>query len=244
MSLNLEDIARMAGVSRSTVSRVINHRSDVNESTRKKVLQIIEDHNFSPNISARTLVTRHTRIIGILFPLAVTAFSSLYFSTLLQGIGDTTHQRDYATLLWWGEYGEEEERFSKRILQNNNLMEGLIIATHKIENSFIKRIVATKIPFVMLERPAALNDQVSYITIDNVQSAQTAVEHLIKLGRRRIGHITGPMVNVDVVDRLTGYCKTLESHHIPFDPNLVTEGHFDYRSGYLATRELLKRGAD
>ncbi len=244
MSLNLEDIAKLAGVSRSTVSRVINDRSDVSESTRKKVMRIIDEHNFRPNLAARTLVTQRSKVIGTLLPQSPTALSSLYFPNLLEGIGDTTHQRDYATLLWWGQSGEEEQRFTKRILQKNQLMEGLIIAAHTLDNSLIQRIFETKIPFVMVERPAIFNDQINYVTVDKVAGAKTPVEHLINLGRRRIGHITGILVNVDGMDRLTGYRNALERHNLPMDPDLIVEGHFNQKFGYLGMKQLLKQGVD
>jgi len=244
MSLNLEDIARLAGVSRSTVSRVINHHPNVSDATRQKVLQIIEEQNFRPNLAARTLVTQRTRVIGILIPHAVAVFTPYYFPTLLQGIGDTTHERDYATLLWWGQSGAEEERFTRRILQQNRLMDGLIIASATVDDPLIPRMLQMKIPFVMVERPLYFADQISYVTIDNVQGAKMAVDHLIKLGRRRIGHLTGSLNNVDGQDRLTGYRLALQEHGIPFNPDYVVEAQFTRKAGYTGMKELLQRDVD
>lgn len=244
MSLNLEDIAELAGVSRSTVSRVINGRSDVSEKTRERVLRVIEEHNFRPNHAARSLVTHRTQTIGILVPQPVTAFNSRYFPTLLQGVGDVTHERDYATLLWWGQPGEEEERFSRRILQQNQLVEGLILASHTIDTGLVQRMVQTKIPFVMVERATQFADKISYVTIDNVSAAQDAVEHLIRLGRRRIAHISGLLTNIDGIDRLAGYRNALEKHGIPFDEQLVLEGEFNFRSGYRCMKHLLAYDID
>ncbi len=242
--MNIEDIAKLAGVSRSTISRVLNNRSDVSERTRQKVMRIIEENNYRPNPAARTLVTQRTRVIGVLVPHSVTSFASPYLPTLLQGIDDASHQRDYATLLWWGKYGEEEERFTKRILHDNPLMEGLIVAFHNIDNALIGRMVETGIPFVMVERPGQYIDQISYVTIDNVKAGRVATEHLISLGRRRIGHISGPMQTVDGIDRLTGYRYTLDRSGIPFNPDLVIEGQFDIDGGYMAMKELLKQNVD
>lgn len=244
MSLNLEDIARLAGVSRSTVSRVINDQPNVSENTRQRVWQIVEEHNFRPNLAARSLVTQRTRVIGIFYPHPLQAFTPYYFPTLLQGIVDTTHDRDYATLLWWAQSSEEKERFSKRILQQNRLMDGLIIASAPIDDPLIQRIVELEIPFVMVERPTRFEDKIGSVTIDNVKAAQVAVEYLISLGRRRIGHITGAMNNIDGRDRVTGYRQALEAQGLPFDPALVVEGKFNRNSGYLGMKELLTRNLD
>ena len=242
--MNIEEIAKLAGVSRSTISRVLNNRSDVSERTRQKVMRVIEENNYRPNPAARTLVTQHTRVIGILVPHSVVSFASPYLPTLLQGIGDTAHERDYATLPWWGQYGAEEERFTRRILHKNQLMEGLIVAFHSVDNVLISRMIETQIPFVMVERPTQFIDQISYVTIDNEAGAYAAVEHLISLGRCRIGHISGPMERVDGIDRLNGYRRALEKHHIPYNPDLVIEGQFDINGGYEGMREMLKRGVD
>ncbi len=244
MTLNLEDVAKIAGVSRSTVSRVINDHPNVSDSTREKVLKVIEEQNFRPNLAARTLVTQRTRVIGVLTPHSVAVFTPYYFPVLLQGIGDTTHERDYATLLWWGQSGDEEERFSRRILLQNRLMDGLIISSAPVDDPLIPRMLESKIPFVLVERATRFTDQISYVTVDNVQAAQMAVEHLIKLGRRRIGHITGALNNIDGIDRLTGYHNALQKHNIRYDPPLVAKGEFTRRSGYSGMNELLSRGVD
>lgn len=245
--MNLEDIARKAGVSRSTVSRVINNEDYVSEKTRARVMAVIEQEGFTPNPAARALVTQRTQVIGVVIP---TAFSvvfedSLYFPTLLQGISEATHARDYATLLWLGQPSEDEELFHKRVLKNR-LMDGLIIAsaTKTNQGSFIDHLLRMKTPFVMVERPIHRAEEVSYVTVDNVQAAQNAVSHLINQGRRRIGIITGDMDNADGLDRFQGYKNALLQAHLPFDATLVMEGHFTQRSGYLGMKALLERNVD
>jgi DNA-binding LacI/PurR family transcriptional regulator len=231
--MNIEDIARLAGVSRSTVSRVLNERSDVSERTRQKVMEVIEANRYQPSHAARTLATQRTRVIGVLVPHAATSFFSPYLPTLLQGIGDSTHERDYSTLLWWGQYGEEEERLTRRILDANQLMEGLIVAFHAVDNVLVERIVKTNIPFVMVERPTQFADQISYVTVDNVQGARTAV-----------GHITGHMHNIDGIVRCESYRQTIRDHGLVYEPELIVEGQFDIKSGYQGMKELLKLGVD
>ncbi len=242
MRLNLDDIARFAGVSRTTVSRVINDHPDVSASTRQKVWKVIEEHHFQPNLVARMLACQRTQILGIVIRNPIGAFRSYYASILFQGINDITNEHDYATLMWWeSQRGEEIDRFSQRILQQNRLVDGILVATAEMDALLIDHMLEMRIPFVLMAKPIRHADRISYVTIDNVQAAQTAVEHLIRQGRRRIGHITGALTNIDGQDRLTGYCKALEQHGIPFDPRLVAEGAFTRESGYSAMRELLAR---
>lgn len=243
--MNLEDIARKAGVSRSTVSRVINNEPYVREQTRQKVLEIIERERFSPNPAARALVTQRTRVIGVVIPSTINVVfeDSFYFPTLLQGVADATHARDYAMLLWLGKDGEDQERFQNRVTKNR-LMDGLIIASATLNDPFVERLVQSDLRFVMVERPSNYHDRVSYVTVDNVSAAQVAVEHLINHGRRKIATITGALDNPDGQDRLEGYKKALKRSGIPFNPALVAEGRFTRKAGYLGMRQLLDQDID
>lgn len=241
MNLNLDDIAELAGVSRTTVSRVINHRPDVSETTRQKVWKVIEAHEFRPNPVAQMLVRQRTQIIGLAFCNPIPAFQSPYASILLGGINEITNERDYATLMWWEQEGMEEDHFSLRILQQKRLMDGMVTAFMSINTAFIDHMVQLGIPFVMTEKPTRHIDQISYVSIDNIQSAQIMVEHLLQLGRRRIAIISGPANNIDGQDRLVGYRRALHENDIPFDSHLVAEGAFHRKSGYAAMRALLAR---
>jgi LacI family transcriptional regulator len=241
MTLNLDDIARLAGVSRTTVSRVINDRPEVSESTRRTVQKVIEEVKFHPNIAARMLASQRNRIIGVAVCNPTQTFRSDYGAILFEGISGVTNERDYATLLYWEQSHSELDRFSERILQQNRLMDGMLMASTDIASPLIDHLVELKIPFVMLEKPTKHEDVISYVTIDNVQSAVDVVEHLIKLGRKRIGHIVGLTNKVDAQDRLTGYRKALQQWDLPFDPRLVTEGSFSRENGYRAMKELLAR---
>lgn len=242
---NLEDIARKAGVSRSTVSRVINNEPYVSEATRAKVQAIIEAEGFSPNPVARMLVTQRTRVIGVVIPhtLQIAFQDPYYFPTLLQGVSEATYSHDYATLLWWGHSRMEEEHFHQRILQNK-LMDGLIIASATSNDPLLGHVLETGIPFVTVERPLRYENDINYVSVDNVQAARNAVEHLISLGRRCIGHITGALDNTDGQERLTGYRQAIEASGLEFDPALVAEGRFTHQSGYIGAKALLKQRVD
>ena len=241
MRLNLDDIARIAGVSRATASRVINEHPDVSASTREKVRRVIEENNYQPNLAARMLATQRTQIISIVINNLPQAFNSQYSTILMSGIHSVAQTRDYATVLWWEETSADRERLARRILHQNGLMDGVILATPSVDVMLIEQMVDLHIPFVMTERPTRCNDEINYITIDDINGAQTITTHLITGGRRRIAHITGSLDYIAAQDRLMGYQNALQQHDIPYDPSLVIEGTFTQRSGYLAMKELLAR---
>lgn len=244
-SLNLEDIAAKAGVSRSTVSRVINNSPFVSAQTRQRVLEVIEAEGFAPNPAARALVTQRSQVIGVVIPQipAVVFEDAYYFPTLLQGISRVTGQHDYSMLLWLGQSGEDEERFYRRI-ERNRLIDGVIIASAHSDDPLIEHFLRTNTPFVMVERAEHHRDQISFVSVDNISAAQQAVAHLIRLGRRRIGTITGKLAIPDGRDRLEGYRRALYEAGLPPDSTLIVEGDFTHRSGYEGMKRLLRQGVD
>lgn len=239
--MNLEDIAKKAGVSRSTVSRVINGENHVNAKTRHRVLEVIEQEGYTPNPAARMLVTRRSQVIGVMIP-SVGGFvfdDSFYFPTLLRGVSEVTNARDYAMLLWMGVEKSDSGRFSRRVLKNR-LMDGLIIASPETDSPLIEQMLQSGATFVVTERSGYRDDAISYVTVDNVDAARVAVEHLIGLGRRRIATITGHLNNVDAVDRLEGYRQALEGAGLPYDETLVRNGRFLMDGGYEVMMSLLE----
>lgn len=242
---NLEDIAAKAGVSRSTVSRVINNEPYVSEKTRQRVLTVIEQEGFAPNPAARALVTQRTQVIGVVIPhVPIVVFEdAYYFPILLQGVARITHERDYAMLLWLGQAGENSDQFYTRIVRNR-LMDGVIIASAASNDPLIDHFLETGTPFVMVECPQRDWDRISYVTVDNIAAAYTAVSHLIALGRRRIAHITGNLAISDGRDRVEGYKRALRDAGLPVDESLIVQGNFAHRSGYAGMKILLERKVD
>ncbi len=244
-SMNLEDIAAKAGVSRSTVSRVINRASYVSEATRQRVMAIIEREGFSPNPAARALVTQRHQVISVVIPQvpAVLFEDNFYFPALLQGVSSAAHDRDYAMMLWLGLPDQDDEQFYRR-LEQNRLVDGAVLASTPSANLLIDRYLDMNKPFVMVERPGHDYDRISYVSIDNLNASFELVTHLIKLGRRRIGHVTGNLAIADGRDRLDGYKLALSQADLPFDKDLVVEGNFTQQSGYDGAQALIAQGVD
>lgn len=243
--MNLEDIAKIAGVSRATVSRVINNARSVSASTREHVWNIIRQENFQPDPNARALVRRRTEIIGVVVPTTENIFftDNNYFTQILAGVSRVTRQRDYAMLLWLGDLTDDNERFMQRV-SNNRLMDGIIIASMTHDHPLFKRLLKLRSPFVMIDRPMEHDDLINYVTVDNIRAAEEATDHLIRLGRCRIAHITGHPSISDALDRIQGYKNALKRAGLPINPDLIVEASFNRRAGYEAAKRLLPHKPD
>ena len=243
-SLTLEDIARQAGVSRSTVSRVINDRPNVREDVRKRVLQVIEDTGYHPNAAARSLASQRSWTIGLILPHSVSFFfTDPYYSHLTKGIAQACNQYDYTLALFLVASKQDEEGIFPRV-SRRGLLDGVIIQSgHHGDQGIIGRMLDARIPLVVAGRPFR-SDNVSYIDIDNVNAAYNAVGHLIRLGHQRIATITGPASSAVGIDRVEGYCKALVERGREVDEALILEGDFTETGGYYAMQKLLSAHPD
>jgi DNA-binding LacI/PurR family transcriptional regulator len=243
--LNLEDVARKAGVSRSTVSRVINDDPHVSQGARDRVMNVIRQENFQPNPAARALVTRRSNIIGVAIPQTVNVFwgDDSYFPMLLQGIANTINREDFAMLFWLAESQEHRESFARRVIRHRQ-SDGLLIASVIQNDPLFEHLRQHKRRFVMVESPPHHAEETSYVTVDNAGAAKRAVEHLFSLGRRRIATITGQIDIQDAVERLKGYEQGLLEAGLPVDQNLIYYGRFDRLAGYDGMKQLLQYKPD
>lgn len=242
---SINDIAKASGVSRSTVSRVVNNEVHVSARTRARVLEVIERLNYTPNHLGRALVKQRSQVIGVVMPGTANVFlgDNSYFPMLLQGIVEAGNHREQSTLLYLGNMDEARDHFSQRILRSP-VCDGFIIASIENDDPLIDQLVQSAPYFVMVERPERFQDRISYVTIDNVESGYIATRHLIGLGYRRIAHITGHLNISDGQDRLRGYLKALQEAGIPADPALVHIGKFSYEAGYRGMKDLLPQRPD
>lgn len=242
MNYGLEDIAKIAGVSKSTVSRVINNQPNVSARTREKVLDVIRASDYRPNTAARALVTRHTGILSIVIPAALSAtFSDPYFPALVQSISVTANEHNYATMLWVGNNAEEEDRYCDRIL-NHGLFDGIIIASAVDNDPLLRRLVMSNLPHVLIGPPQ--QGVKNYVDVDNRTAARDAVSHLVNLGCKRIGTVTGPLHTGAARNRLAGYRDALERGGHVVDESLIVSGSFDMPSGYNGAKKLVGQGVD
>ncbi len=233
----LEEIAKIAGASRSTVSRVINNDPNVADDTRQRVLQVVRQFNFHPNRAARSLAGGRSHIIGLVIPTGVSSvFSDPFFPNLIRGISTACQAHDYSVMLWLAE-ADYERRAIDQVL-HNGFTDGVIVSSMPMDDSIVTSLIRSGLPFVLVGR-SPTNPSVSYVDVENRRGALEAVMHLIRQKRHRIATITGPLNTVSGLDRRDGYLEALRIRNIPVDPELIVEGNFSEDDGYNGMKQLI-----
>lgn len=240
--MNLEQVAKLSGVSRSTVSRVINNDPNVRTATRERVLQVIQEVHYHPNTTAQSLVAGRTRVLGLVIPAAIpTMFSDPYFLILAQGITAACNARDYSIMLWLSE-PEYERRAIDKIV-HGSMVDGVVAASTLMNDTLLQALLDNNFPFVLVGR-APWDDRISYVDVDNRASAHEAVNHLLRLGRHRVATVSGPANMIAGADRLAGYEAALQERDLAVTPELVADGRFTEAGGYAAMQQLLPQQPD
>jgi LacI family transcriptional regulator len=232
----IKEIAKLAGVSRSTVSRVINNDPNVHDKTRAKVQSIIDQMAYQPNPVARSLISGRTRVLGLVIPMTYTSlYTDPFFSMVAQGISSTCTANNYTLMLWLIE-PDYEKRANSNIL-SNRLIDGIIVASNVIHDPLIDGLIERKVPLVQIGRNR--RQDVSSIDADNLHGAMMAVHHLVKSGRDKLATVTGHMDLFSSRDRLAGFKRGLEEKDLPVLDERIAFGDFSENGGYLQTKALL-----
>ncbi|MAU12202.1 MAG: LacI family transcriptional regulator [Anaerolineaceae bacterium] len=235
--LTLEKIGELAGVSRATVSRVINHHPNISSEVRERVERIIAETGYQPNQAARSLASNQSNVIGLVIPNVVQAvFTDPYYPRLTQGISAACNQLDY-TLALFLFHSPEEEQFAVRRFSNNSLIDGLIITADNHINPFIPQLVKRNVPFVYIGRPET-TESVTYIDVDHIGGSYIGTKHLIDLGFKRIAQLSTKH-NTAGVDRDKGFRQAMAEVGYAVDEDYVVYGDFTERSGYEAMQHLI-----
>lgn len=239
LARTLDDLAELTGVSRATVSRVING-GPVSETTRSRVLEALESTNFRPNAAARTLASGRSGVAGVVMHVDPhLLFQDPYFSQLLQGMSDVLAEHNAGMMLWLGNRSKEETL--DQVLWTG-LLDGVIASAYDLDDPLVDGLLASTLPTVLIGHRRA-DRTASYVDVDHVHAADSITTHLAKLGRRRIGHITGRRGTVAGEDRITGYVHAMRRAGIPPE-GMIAEGDFSKASGTTAAAGLLDRGVD
>lgn len=232
-----KDVAKRAGVSFMTVSRVINNRENVDEKTRGRVLKVIKELSYYPNNLGRGLNTNKTFSIGIVIPFATQIFGIPYYVELMNGVEKACAEYNYEILLYPKK--EEQEKVDYLKLFFERKVDGMLIIAPAINDSQVKLIDEKDIPCVVVDGRQAGNN-VIFIDADNVKGGFMATEYIIQQGHKKIGFISGWDFVRNGIDRLTGYKNALKKYNIPINEECIVEGDFTQYSGYTGMMKLLK----
>lgn len=230
----IADVARLAGVSIATVSRVLNGTTPVHNEKADRVRVAMEELQFVPRHAARVLASRRTNTIG----LVLSEISGAFFPPMLKGIESAAYEAGYELLI----HSTRKEGPSRRPLGEHNT-DGLLVFTDSLDHRELQRLHNIGFPIVLLHQtpPDSLN--IPVITIENKNGAATLINHLIEVhGRRRIVFLKGPVDHEDSTWRERGYREALEAHNIKFDPGLIGSGKFDEEEGFATVQQMLLAG--
>ncbi|WP_078579723.1 LacI family DNA-binding transcriptional regulator [Salipaludibacillus agaradhaerens] len=210
MSVTIKDVAKVANVAPSTVSRVIANSPRISERTKEKVRQAMKELDYHPNYNARNLANKSTKTIGLIMPNSVTkTFQNPFFPEVIRGISTKAHQLDYGLYLSTGQSDEEIfEEVQDMVLGRR--VDGIILLYSKVNDKLMSYLYHEKFPFTVIGRPYDQEKlDVTYVNNDNFKAAKTVTEYLLLLGHERIAFIGGNLETVVTLDHMEGYKKAL-----------------------------------
>ena len=233
--MTISDIAKLANVSKSAVSFVLNNKPGVSEQTRKKVLEIVKKYNFNPNQLAQSLVAKKTKSIGLL----VTEIDNPFFTKVMRGVYDTCSNAGFSVLIGSSELSPEKEQEAISTFKSKQI-DGIIVSPlsgEKIDYQYINDFKSTNTPFVMLRN--VQNHSINLVDIDNKKAAYDAVNYLVKLGHKKIVYFSGPVHSGHSFERLQGYENALIENNIPVDYDLVIKTGSYMINGYETAKKFI-----
>ncbi len=229
------DVARLAGVSPATVSRILNGTARVAEEKRQAVEAAIQKLKFRPNLSARGLRSGSTHTIGVL----TQELESPYFASAAKGVDEALTGSGYAPIVVPGHWNPQEEAERAALLMARKV-DALIVLGGRLTDAQIAEL-AHQQPVAVVGRRVAAPDVFSFFQ-DQVEGARLATQHLIALGHRRIAHIAGPANHADAQERKEGFMLAHREAGLTVDPALIVEGDFMEGGGIAAMNALLDAG--
>ncbi|MCT4604527.1 MAG: LacI family transcriptional regulator [Marinisporobacter sp.] len=238
MPITINDIARESGVSRATVSRVLNNSGYVKDETRQKVLKAIKELNYTPSAIARSLSTRKTNTIGVIVP----EINDPFFGEVIKGVSEVADEHNLNIILFNTDDNVEKELKALQLLKEQRI-QGILITpalTEKKENrEYLGTLEKFGIPIILIDGHVKY-ENFSGVFIDHIKGAYDGTEALIKEGHKKIAIINGQMDSRPAKERFIGYKKALEEYHIPLEERYIFYGEYKYEHAYEITKKILK----
>jgi LacI family transcriptional regulator, repressor for deo operon, udp, cdd, tsx, nupC, and nupG len=230
--ITIQEVAKEAGVSVATVSRVLNNSPSVNPETRIRVQSVIDRLNYQPNLLGRNLRRAETRMILVLLP----SISNSFYTKIVGGIEDIAHRNGYNIMLCNTNMDIQREKVYLELLKNR-LADGVILMAPTLKKDELSHI-GESFPVVQCCEYIE-GARVSHVSIDNKNAAIRAIKHLISLGHKEIAMISCKNKFVSTSQREEGYKKALYENGIEFNPQLIQYGDYSFKSGVVATKQIL-----
>lgn len=239
--MTIREIARLVGVSKATVSRVLNNKAGVRPETRRKVEEVIRLYSYTPNLVARGLSLKRTGNIGLIVARTAEQLSShLFLIEFLRGISAVLDQRGFRLVLATAE-SEDRYETSCRSMAEGGVVDGVVVLGIRRNDKRLRYFLRAGVPVVTVGQPIGF-PQVDYVDVDNVGGARVATEYLLRLGHREILFINGPRNHTASLAREKGYREAFRTLRRKVDEGLIVYGDFSFESGYEAVRRFLVKG--
>ncbi|MBF0787532.1 MULTISPECIES: LacI family DNA-binding transcriptional regulator [unclassified Streptococcus] len=244
MRATIKDVAKLAGVSPSTVTRVIQNSSAISQKTKDSVRKAMAELNYHPNLNARSLVSSYTQVIGLVLPDDSDIFyQNPFFPTALRGISQVAADHNYAIQI---STGKDEKQRLEAISQMvyGRRVDGLIFLYSKPDDPLVQLAIQHNFPFLILGKAAS--PFISLVDNDNIQAAFEATSYFIQKGYKNLAFVAGNKELVVSQDRYKGYKKALKAYHIPLDDSKVkfSSGFLLEDSSYKVMKKLMKQKPD
>ncbi len=239
MAVTIKDVAKLAKVAPSTVSRVIANNPRISEKTKKKVREAMDELGYHPNFIARSLASQSTQAIGLVMPSSTdVVFQNPFFPTVLRGLSEGAHEKHYALYMTTGKTDNEILDGVIQMVQGGRV-DGVVLLYSKIEDKVLMYLQERGIPFVVIGKPFKHVEEITHVDNDNFRATKEVTEYLIQLGHDHIAFVGGNLNLVVTVERLLGYEKALREAGIPLNDDYIVHEEFLREGGQEAVRELL-----
>ncbi len=239
MAVTIKDVAKLAKVAPSTVSRVIANNPRISEKTKKKVREAMDELGYHPNFIARSLASQSTQAIGLVMPSSTdVVFQNPFFPTVLRGLSEGAHEKHYALYMTTGKTDNEILDGVTQMVQGGRV-DGVVLLYSKIEDKVLMYLQERGIPFVVIGKPFKHVEEITHVDNDNFRATKEVTEYLIQLGHDHIAFVGGNLNLVVTVERLLGYEKALREAGIPLNDEYIIHEEFLREGGQEAVRELL-----
>jgi len=234
--ISIKDIAKICNVSTATVSLVLNDSPKITQKTKEKVLKVIKEYEYYPNIIAKRLSKRITSTIAVIVPQISHIFNDYYFAESLSGIYDTALKYDYEILLQVANKEFVENKKYLRLFKEGRI-DGALFVGSTLNDEYLKDFQNFSYPFLLVNSYLK-NSKVPYIKGDAVEGGYIATKYLISKGRKKLAFIAGSWDVSTTIDKFEGYKKALQEFNINFDNNLIFTGNFTQISGSIIADEI------
>ncbi|EFM10097.1 transcriptional regulator, LacI family [Paenibacillus curdlanolyticus YK9] len=236
MDIKIVDVAKRAGVSPATVSRVLNDSNLVTEKTKRKVLAIIEEMEYHPHAAAKQLRSQRTMTIGVIVP----DINVSYFSEIIKGIENMAYAKKYKLIICDSDNTLEKETEYLELLKNRTV-DAMVLVMPFMNDEELYELADKGFLIGVVGRNIS-HDGIPTCKTDNVKFSHVAVNHLLEQGHRSIAYIGGYSDSAESYERLEGYMKALKDHQVPFQPSLIDNGDYQEMGGYNAMNRLMDSG--